>query len=331
MLKMKTNKILALGVVMSSLGLTATSQAQGLLSQSLSSSLSGVLAPSYQPTDRYLIRIKPSSLVQTPIDVLANSLATTLGGTVNRVLDKHGLIAITLNKQAFNTALNHPAIEYIELDAKRFLKAQTTPYGIPMVQADQVHQADTQAKRVCVIDTGYNLGHPDLPTQNDGVTGEANNFAVGSWNRDGNGHGTHVAGTIAALDNQEGVIGVYPGVNMHIVKIFNDVGQWTFASDLIDGIDQCKDAGSDVVNMSLGGSGSSQSEATAMQQFVDGGMILVAAAGNDGNSSKSYPASYDAVVSVAALDSSETVASYSQFNDQVELSAPGSSVLSTYP
>ena len=331
MLKMKSSKTLVFGAVMSALGVSATSNALGLPRHFQTEDLPGIIAPSNTPTDRYLVEVKTSALTHSSLENVANTLTASLGGTVNKVLDKHGLIAISLDKQAFNAILNHPLVESVELDVKRYLKAQTTPYGIPMVQADQVNQADTQAKRVCVIDSGYNLGHPDLPTQNDGLTGESNNFAVGSWNRDGNGHGTHVAGTIAAIDNQEGVIGVYPGVNMHIVKIFNDLGQWTFASDLIDGIDQCKQAGSDVVNMSLGGSGSSQSEANAMQQFVDDGMILVAAAGNDGNSDKSYPASYDAVVSVAALDSSETVASYSQFNDQVELSAPGSSVLSTYP
>jgi serine protease len=163
------------------------------------------------------------------------------------------------------------------------------------------------------------------------LSGNANNSAVGNWYNDGNGHGTHVAGTIGAYDNNEGVIGVYPGVSMHIVKIFDDNGQWTFASDLIDAIQQCQDAGSNVVNMSLGGGSSSTTERNAMQSFTDAGMLLVAAAGNDGNSAKSYPASYDAVMSVAAVDSNENRASYSQYNNQVEIAAPGSAVQSTYP
>ena len=254
-----------------------------------------------------------------------------VNGKIRKELKKQRMVAARLNKAALNELRNNPNVESIEIDAIRKPMAQTTPYGYTMVQANQFGQSDTTARKVCVIDTGYNLGHPDLPGINDGVTGQANNSAVGNWYNDGNGHGTHVAGTIAAYDNNEGVVGVYPGVDLHIVKIFNDNGQWTYASDLIEAISQCQDAGSNVVNMSLGGGSSSTTERNAMQSFTDAGMLLVAAAGNDGNSAKSYPASYDAVMSVAAVDSNENRASYSQYNDQVEIAAPGSAVQSTYP
>ncbi len=267
-----------------------------------------------------------------PFDIAsAKSEVIKAGGAIKKELKKHKMVAATMSKSALNKLRKNPNVESIEVDVRRKPMAQTTPYGYTMVQANQFAQSDTTARKVCIIDTGYNLGHPDLPGTNDGVTGQANNSAVGNWYNDGNGHGTHVAGTIAAYDNNEGVVGVYPGVNMHIVKIFNDSGQWTYASDLIDAITQCQDAGSNVVNMSLGGGSSSATERNAMQSFTDAGMLLVAAAGNDGNSAKSYPASYDAVMSVAAVDSSENRASYSQYNDQVEIAAPGSAVQSTYP
>ncbi|GFD75915.1 S8 family serine peptidase [Alteromonas marina] len=267
-----------------------------------------------------------------PFDIAAaKSEVRKAGGAINKELKKQKMVAATMSKSALNKLRNNPNVESIEVDVLRKPMAQTTPYGYTMVQANQFSQSDTTARKVCIIDTGYNLGHPDLPGTNDGVTGQANNSAVGNWYNDGNGHGTHVAGTIAAYDNNEGVVGVYPGVNMHIVKIFNDNGQWTYASDLIDAISQCQDAGSNVVNMSLGGGSASTTERNAMQSFTDAGMLLVAAAGNDGNSAKSYPASYDAVMSVAAVDSNENRASYSQYNDQVEIAAPGSAVQSTYP
>ena len=267
-----------------------------------------------------------------PFDIAsAKSEVIKAGGAIKKELKKHKMVAATMSKSALNKLRKNPNVESIEVDVRRKPMAQTTPYGYTMVQANQFAQSDTTARKVCIIDTGYNLGHPDLPGTNDGVTGQANNSAVGNWYNDGNGHGTHVAGTIAAYDNNEGVVGVYPSVNMHIVKIFNDSGQWTYASDLIDAITQCQDAGSNVVNMSLGGGSSSTTERNAMQSFTDAGMLLVAAAGNDGNSAKSYPASYDAVMSVAAVDSSENRASYSQYNDQVEIAAPGSAVQSTYP
>ncbi|MCC2607068.1 S8 family serine peptidase [Planctobacterium marinum] len=262
---------------------------------------------------------------------LASDFLRGLGATPIKSIEGHKMMVVNMDKETFNTVSNHHSVATAEVDPKRYLQAQTTPYGIPMVQADQLFQNNLSARKVCVIDTGYNLGHPDLPDQNNGASGTANNGSVGNWYNDGNGHGTHVAGTIAALSNNEGVIGVYPGVDIHAVKIFNDSGNWTFASDLIAGIQQCADAGANVVNMSLGGGSSSTSESNAMQGFNDQGIMLVAAAGNDGNSTFSYPASYDAVISVAAVSSSENHASYSQYNSQVELAGPGSSVYSTYP
>lgn len=261
----------------------------------------------------------------------ARNTLSRFGVTPLKVLAPQAMIAVSMDKKTLNQLRNDPSVESISPDHKRTLMAQETPYGFTMVQANQFSQNNTQARTVCIIDTGYNLGHADLPNQNDGVSGTANNSAVGNWFNDGNGHGTHVAGTIAALNNNDGIVGVYPGVDLHIVKIFDDNGNWTFASDLIDGINQCQSAGADVVNMSLGGGGASTAERNAMDQFNNDGILLVAAAGNSGNSTLSYPASYDAVISVAAVSANENRASYSQYNSQVEIAGPGSSVYSTYP
>ncbi|MFQ3206028.1 MAG: serine protease [Glaciecola sp.] len=261
----------------------------------------------------------------------AYGLLKNSGAKPIKAIEKRGMVAAMMSKKVLNKLRNNPNVADISVDHRRSLMAQTTTYGIPMVQANQLAQNNQSARRVCVIDTGFNLGHPDLGDQNNGVTGQANNDQVGNWFNDGNGHGTHVAGTISALANNEGVVGVYPGVDLHVVKIFNDQGDFTFASDIITGIQQCADAGSNIVNMSLGGGGSSTAERNAMQGFVDDGIMLVAAAGNSGNSTLSYPASYDAVISVAAVDSAENIASYSQFNSQVEIAGPGTAVESTWP
>ncbi|WJG10296.1 S8 family serine peptidase [Aliiglaciecola sp. LCG003] len=263
--------------------------------------------------------------------VNAENLIKSYGASPDKALVKHGMVAATMSKKALNLLRANPQVASISPDPKRSIKAQTTPYGITMVQAPQLAQNNLSARKVCIIDTGFNLGHSDLGDQNSGVTGQGNNAQVGNWYNDGNGHGTHVAGTISALANNQGVVGVYPGVDLHIVKIFDDSGNWTFASDIIDAIDQCQTAGANVVNMSLGGSGSSTAESNAMQTFVNQGMMLVAAAGNSGNSSLSYPASYDSVISVAAVGSNESRASYSQYNSQVEIAGPGTSVQSTWP
>ena len=228
-----------------------------------------------------------------------------------------------------------PNVEYIEEDHKRYLMdvispmAQTTPYGITMVQANQVSDASAGNTKVCVIDTGYDYDHEDL--QSSGVTGYSFS-GHGNWYEDGNGHGTHVAGTMVALNNNTGVVGTIGSgqAGVHIVKIFNNSGNWTYASDLVQGIQSCQSAGAKVVNMSLGGSSSNQTENTAMNNFYNNGMLLVAAAGNGGNTSFSYPASYNAVVSVAAVNSSGSLASFSQRNSQVEIAGPGVSVNSTW-
>lgn len=81
-----------------------------------------------------------------------------------------------------------------------------------------VSKTKQSARKVCVIDTSFNLVHPDLGDQNNGVIGQGNNSQVGNWYNDGNGHGTHVAGTISALASNEGVVGVYPSVDLHILK-----------------------------------------------------------------------------------------------------------------
>ena len=227
---------------------------------------------------------------------------------------------------------NEDAVAYVEPDPVRYLLAEDTPYGITRVQADQLLDGATVDSKVCIIDSGYDINHPDLP--NAGITGGVTSQYAGNWNHDGNGHGTHVAGTIAALGgNGIGVVGVNPSgqLGLHIVKIFNNNGDWAYGSDLIRAIEQCSDSGATVVNMSLGGPGSSQSERQAMQNFYDNGMLLVAAAGNDGNNRYSYPASYDAVYSVAATDSDNNHANFSQYNSQVEIAAPGVSVRSTIP
>ena len=144
--------------------------------------------------------------------------------------------------------------------------------------------------------------------------------------------GTHVAGTIAAIGgNAQGVVGVAgTGVELFIVKHFADDGT-SWGSDLMRDVKACVDNGANVVSMSLGGPTYFEYEDQGFQALYDQGVLFVAAAGNDGISTYGYPASYSSVISVAAVDSSKNVAFFSQFNDQVELSAPGVAVLSTIP
>jgi subtilisin family serine protease len=272
--------------------------------------------------DRYIVKFTDTGRGKAAL--------AAAGAVVVLDLPEVSAAAARIPAQALQGLSRNPSIEYIEPDVPRYPMAQTTPYGIGMVQADQLSDAAAGNRTVCIIDSGYSLGHEDLP--DGGVQGN-NDSGAGNWNVDGCGHGTHVAGTIAALNNGAGVVGVLPNehINLHIVRVFGNSCSWAYSSTLISAANKCRDAGANVISMSLGGGLSSTTERNAFQSLYDAGILSVAAAGNGGNTRKSYPASYDSVISVAAVDSARVAASFSQRNDQVELSAPGVAVRSTVP
>jgi subtilisin family serine protease len=260
------------------------------------------------------------------------------GGHVIQELGPQRALAAYLPEQALEGLRRNPNIEYVEVDPRRYLMAQTPPYGIAMVQANDpaFGSANQGNVTVCIIDSGYYRAHEDLQDAN--VTG-TNDSGTGNWNEDSCGHGSHVAGTIAALNNGVGVVGVNGNglLNLHIEKTFDGADcRWTYSSTLITALNRCQQAVAGtgrklVVSMSLGGNLSSSTENTAFQSAYDAGVLSIAAAGNDGSTRMSYPASYNSVVSVAAVDASKLVASFSQKNSQVEIAAPGVGVLSTTP
>jgi serine protease len=140
-------------------------------------------------------------------------------------------------------------------------------------------------------------------------------------------------GTIAAVDNGIGVVGVCPSCNLHIVRVFNNSGLWAYSSTLADAALKCRDAGSNIISMSLGGGDSESVEKRVFDTLLGVNNILsVASAGNDATSQFNYPASYDSVLSVGGgggLDEQQVLYEGSQLNSQVDLSAPGVQVTST--
>ncbi|MEW5249521.1 S8 family serine peptidase [Microbulbifer sp. 2201CG32-9] len=280
---------------------------------------------SYASADdqRYIIKFKAGK------GAAVKSQMRQASGRSALALSKHNAMAAYLPEQALRAMANNPNVEYVEPDVKRHLMAQEVPFGISMVQADQVSDVAAGNRTVCIIDSGYDIGHEDL--SGNAVTG-TNDSGTGNWYEDQLGHGTHVAGTIAAINNGTGVVGVLPNgnVNLHIVKVF--VGRtWGYSSTLVAATDVCVANGADVLNMSLGGERKSRTEERAFANLYGQGVLSIAAAGNDGNTRHSYPASYDSVVSVAAIDSDKNIADFSQQTDQVELSAPGVAILSSVP
>ncbi|PKR76996.1 peptidase S8 [Halalkalibacillus sediminis] len=226
---------------------------------------------------------------------------------------------------------NHPQIKFVEENAEAEAFAQETPWGIPHVEGTEAQNNGYTGSGVdvAVLDSGIDSSHEDL-----NVAGGHSVFGDSPYN-DENGHGTHVAGTVGALDNNLGVVGVAPQANLYAVKVLDGEGSGSY-SGIAEGIEWSIQNGMDVINMSLGGSTSSSILEEYSNLAYDEGLLVVAAAGNSGNSwgwgdTVGYPAKYDSVIAVAAVDQNNNRASFSSHGPDVELSAPGVSVLSTVP
>jgi subtilisin family serine protease len=251
--------------------------------------------------------------------------------------DEFNVMVATLSTGAISELDQDPSVVLIEPDAPRYAQEQIIPYGVDSVEAVDIWDADRDGvvdpgaptgsgRTVCIIDSGVYRDHEDFS----GV-----NFVGGypsGWDTDGCGHGTHVAGTIAAAHNTTGVVGVTPGgVSLYIIKVFNENCVWTYSSGLFEAAMRCRDAGADIVNISIAGDYYSAVEEMIFESlYVDDGILSIASAGNLGGTEYLYPASHDSVVSVTAVDQNNLVASFSQKNDRVEIAAPGVSILSTY-
>ncbi|HYD78641.1 MAG TPA: S8 family serine peptidase [Paucimonas sp.] len=289
-------------------------------------------------TTRVIVAFKPGSAANVKAAVAAAR------GNVKHEIFGMSAMAIEVPTQALKGLQNNPNVEYVEEDVKRYpfatetpstgspyLSGQLVPYGIPMVQADQLSDINAGNRKVCIIDSGYDRAHEDLG-KGTNVTGEYDT-GTGWWYTDENHHGTHVAGTIAAVNNSGvGVVGVNPNnkLKLHIVKVFGADG-WAYSSSLTTAANKCGAAGANVISMSLGGGRASKTEQRAFDSLYSKGVLNIAAAGNDGNTVVSYPAGYSSVVMVAAVDEFKKWATFSQYNSKVELSGPGVAVLSTVP
>ena len=217
--------------------------------------------------------------------------------------------------------------------------AEVLPWGADRINADAVWplasstlNATASGIKVAIMDTGIYLKHPDLQSN---IKGQVNTINPTKSANDDNGHGTHVAGTVAAIDNDIGVIGVGPDISLYAVKVLNRNGSG-WLSDLIEGLDWCINNKIQVINMSLGASSDNQSFHDAIIRAYEAGIVEVAAAGNNGatNGLVDYPARYPETIAVSAVgkntNGSLYFASFSSSGPQVDLAAPGVNINSTY-
>ncbi|MCK5059773.1 MAG: S8 family peptidase [Candidatus Pacebacteria bacterium] len=207
------------------------------------------------------------------------------------------------------------------------VQSQILPWGIDRVDAELVWPEGNTGNpiKVGVIDTGINLYHPDLK---ENIKGQYNAIRTRKSAEDDNGHGSHVAGTIAALQNNIGVVGVGPDIDLYAIKVLNSRGSG-YLSDIIEGIDFAINSNLDVINMSLGTGSNVQSFHDAVIRAYDAGIVVVAAAGNSGGAVL-YPAAYSEAIAVSATDSNNNIASFSSRGPEIDIAAPGVSIYSTY-
>ena len=202
---------------------------------------------------------------------------------------------------------------------------QETPWGIARVKAPAAW-ATSRGKgvKLVVIDTGIDMTHPELVGI---IKGGWNAISTAATFNDDNGHGTHCSGTIAAKDDDQGVVGVAPQIDLYGVKVLDSGGSGTF-DDVIAGMLWAVDNKMEVASMSLGASRGNPALADAVEAMRKGGVILIAAAGNSGGS-VGYPAAYPGAIAIAASDSGDKLASFSSRGAEVAIIAPGVDVKST--
>jgi aqualysin 1 len=281
--------------------------------------------------DRYIVVLKPGTDARAVANEHARAHAAAVAFVYSHALSGY---AATIPNARLAAVRADERVDYVELDGEMNAVAQTVPYGIAKIGADVSSTAAGNGSgaisnvNAYILDTGIDATHPDL-----NVVGHIN-FAGGP-NRDCQGHGTHVAGTVAARDDANDVVGVAPGAPLTGVKVLGCNGSGS-NSGVIAGIDwvtanAVKPA---VANMSLSGS-ASQAIDDAVRRSAASGVFYAVAAGNDAtNACTRSPARAGAgtnngIMTLGATDSADREASFSNYGSCVDLWAPGVGVLST--
>lgn len=263
------------------------------------------------------------------------ALVRNFGGNIKYSYHLVQAIAANIPEAAINALQNNPNVVAVEPDIDVFAvdTELDSTWGAKRIGAGTVHDSGYSGSgvKVAVIDTGIDYTHPDLNTNYYGGYDFVNEDTDP---KDDQGHGTHVAGTIAAKDDNIGVVGVAPQANLYAVKVLNFLGGGRY-SDVIAGMQWSVDNGMQITNNSYG---SSRDPGTIVKAAFDNaesaGLLNICAAGNSGNPKGNadkviYPARWSSCMAVAATTSSDTRASFSSTGPDVEISAPGVDINST--
>lgn len=326
---------------------------EGVLNQAIARGLDHV-------PGEYIVKLRPGASASA-----LSSGVRSLGGNVKPLGSARSPLAlVTVNARAASSTANtmkalqsNPAVQYVEpnyivqLDPNEMKPAQPAPApsngrfkpNDPMYDQQYTHKAinseagwEVQKGNedfiLAIVDTGVDTAHPDLKAKLLPGFNTVDNTDVVD---DGNGHGTHCAGIAAAITNNgTGVAGVAPNVKILPVQVLSKSGSGSYAS-VAGGIIWAADHGAKVISMSLGGPRGSQVITDAVNHALEKDAMLIAAMGNSGHYNgrkiKSYPAATPGVMSVGATDSADKLARFSQIGEWNSVTAPGVSILSTFP
>jgi thermitase len=301
--------------------------------------------PDFAP-GKILVKFKPGTSGQAVADAHRQN-----GGQVQKTIpgiDVH-VVGVPVGQEAAKVAAysSNPNVQFAELDGSYHVitypndpqygqqwqynntgqTGGTVDADIDAFEAWNVTQGSSTVK-IAILDTGIDQSHPDVGSK---VTA-TKNFAGTADASDHYGHGTHVAGSAAAItNNATGVAGTCPNCSLYNYKVLDDSGSgaWDW---IASGITTATDDGAQVISMSLGGSsGSSTVQSAVDYAWNSKNVVVVAAAGNNGNTAPSYPAYYSNAIAVAATDNKDAKASFSTYGSWVDVAAPGVSILSTAP
>lgn len=251
---------------------------------------------------------------------------------------------ISATKEELRRLEAHPRVLTIAEDVVRYQfggprrrnqlrwDAQAASYGFSMVQADVLqreHGLTGANITICVPDTGIDTTHEDLDSSK--LSGD---IVVEDlpWDIDDQGHGTFIGGILGAQDNDIGLVGVAPEAHIHSIRIFAETEVVVYVSAVVEALIMCRDAGVQIASLSFGGPVFSTPEFDIITDMYENhGILTIAAAGNSGDDTLFYPASYSHVISVGSVNEMQDIWESSTQNAMIDLVAPGQAIWSTLP
>lgn len=250
---------------------------------------------------------------------------------VHHVFEELHAVSVSAPSSMKQELMNHQEVKLIEEDPVVHVNAQGSNWGYNQLYMEASKSIGLTGKgvKIGILDTGINVNHPDLNI----AGGQSFVEGVTSFNDD-QGHGTHVAGIIAAQDNDFGVVGIAPEAQIYAVKILDQEGQGNL-SDVVAGINWAIEQQMDIINLSITSSEGSFILQKALEDAYANGMLIVAASGNALGELVQpddvlYPARYSTVIAVGALNSQLIRSDFSYYGNDLEFAAPGEDILSTY-